>query len=345
MSAQTHPLPQPAAQPQPSPQLFFDTINAYQRTAALKAAIELDVFTAIGEGEHTAEAIALRTQSSVRGIRILADALTVIGFVTKRDGHYGLTPDSAVFLDRRSPQYIGSAVAFLASEHVTAHFQNLTAAVRRGGAASDEEFAPDHPMWATFARSMAPMMSLPAELLARFLRADAAPRWKVLDIAAGHGMYGITLARHNRSAEVFAVDWPSVLAVARENADKAGVTANWHALPGSAFDVEFGADYDVALITNFLHHFDPPTNEKLLAKVRRALGPNGRAVILEFEPNADRVSPPHAAMFPLIMLTGTPAGDAYTFAEYERMCGQAGFRSVEMHDLPPSFSRAIVAQV
>src|SRR5438045_3100040 len=109
MSAQTHPLPQPAAQPQPSPQLFFDTINAYQRTAALKTAIELDLITAIAEGEQTPEALALRTQSSVRGIRILADALTVIGFVTKHGNQYALTPDSAFFLDRHSPQYIGGS--------------------------------------------------------------------------------------------------------------------------------------------------------------------------------------------------------------------------------------------
>jgi ubiquinone/menaquinone biosynthesis C-methylase UbiE len=344
MSAQTQPLPQPAAQPQPSPQLFFETINAYQRTAALKTAIELDLFTAIAEGEHTAEAIALRTQASVRGIRILADALTVIGFLAKHGERYALLPDAAVFLDKRSPQYIGGAVEFLSSPYLTSHFNSLTAAVRRGGSASGEELEPDHPMWATFARSMAAMMSLPAELTARLLHAENAHPCKVLDIAAGHGMYGIAIARHNRNAEIHAVDWPTVLQVARENAEKSGVIDNWHALSGSAFDVEFGSGYDIALVTNFLHHFDPPTVEKLLRKIHRALAPNGRAVILEFVPNEDRISPPQTALFSLIMLTGTPGGDAYTFPEYERMCRNAGFSSVEMRDLPPSFSRVILAQ-
>ncbi len=343
MSAQTQPLPHPAAQPEPSPQLFFDTINAYQRTAALKTAIELDLFTAIGEGEHTAEALALRTQSSVRGIRILADALTVIGFLAKHDHQYTLTPDAAFFLDRHSPTYIGGAVEFLASEHVVGHFKNLTAAVRRGGAASAEEFNPDHPMWQSFARAMAPLMTLPAELTARLVHAEAGHRWKVLDIAAGHGMYGITLARHNPNADICAVDWPTVLQVAREHAGKAGVLDRWHTLPGSAFEVEFGGGYDLALITNFLHHFDTATAEQFLRKVRNALAPHGRAVILEFVPNEDRISPPPAAMFPLIMLTGTPAGDAYTFAEWERMCRHAGFSKAELHELPPTFFRAVVA--
>src|SRR5919202_705229 len=91
---------------QPSPELFFETMNDYQRTAALKAAIELDLFTAIGEGAHTAEALAQRCETSMRGMRILCDYLVVIGFLTKDENRYGLTPDSAAFLDRNSPSYI-----------------------------------------------------------------------------------------------------------------------------------------------------------------------------------------------------------------------------------------------
>ncbi len=343
MSAQTQSMPLPAASPQPSPQLFFDTINAYQRSQVLQTALELDVFTAIGEGEHTAEAIALRTQSSARGIRILADALTVMGFLAKHDNDYRLTNDSSLFLDRRSPQYIGAAAGFLGSEYVHGRFQDLTEAVRRGGAASAEEFDPDHPMWLNFARSMSNMMMGPAQLLAKHLHAEAGHKWKVLDIAAGHGVYGITIARQNPSAEVYAVDWPRVLLAAKENAEKFKVADRWHALAGSAFEVEFGSGYDLVLITNFLHHFDPATCEGLLKKVHHALAPNGRAVILEFIPNQDRVTPPQAAMFPLIMLTGTPHGDTYTFSELERLCNAAGFKSAELHDLPPTFFRTVIA--
>lgn len=84
----------------PSPELIFDTLNAYQRTAALKGAIQLDVFTAIGEGNATAKAIAARCQTSERGMRILCDYLVIIGFLTKQGSNYGLTADSAMFLDR-----------------------------------------------------------------------------------------------------------------------------------------------------------------------------------------------------------------------------------------------------
>lgn len=87
----------------PSPALSFDTINAYQRTAALKTAIDLEVFTAIGEGAQTADAIAQCCRASVRGTRILCDYLTILGFVEKQGDRYTLTPDSEVFLNKRSP--------------------------------------------------------------------------------------------------------------------------------------------------------------------------------------------------------------------------------------------------
>src|SRR5437763_12155598 len=98
MSAQSQPVPSSGKQSQPSPQLFFETINAFQKSAALKGAIELDLFTAIAEGNKTSEAIALRCQASQRGTRILADYLVVNGFLAKSGDQYSLTADSAAFL-------------------------------------------------------------------------------------------------------------------------------------------------------------------------------------------------------------------------------------------------------
>jgi Dimerisation domain len=103
----------PATQ-QPTPQLFFQTINAYQRTEALKAAIELEVFTAIGEGNSAVPEIAKRCQTSERGMRILCDYLCIMGFLAKDGGRYSLTQDTAVFL-KRSPEYLGGAIEFLLS--------------------------------------------------------------------------------------------------------------------------------------------------------------------------------------------------------------------------------------
>ena len=163
------------------------------------------------------------------------------------------------------------------------------------------------------------------------LKADGPQR--VLDIAAGHGMFGIALAQRNPQAEVVAVDWAGVLKVASENAAKMGVAARHRGVPGDAFKVDWGTGYDLALMTNFLHHFDRETCTSLLRKTAASLKPGGRVAVLEFVPNDDRVSPPMAASFALQMLGNTPAGDAYTFRELSAMLTAAGFGSITQHAL------------
>jgi len=334
------------ASKQPSPTLFFQTINAHNQTHALKAAIDLEVFTAIGEGNTTAADIGKRVDAAERGTRILCDFLTMMGMLTKENNRYGLTLDSSVFLDKRSPAYIGGATEFLCSPELTVGSRDLTNAVRRGGTTMDNDgtVGPENEIWVNFARAMAPMMAMPAQMLANLVDPQADRKLKILDIAAGHGLYGLAFAAKNPHVEITALDWASVLEVAKENAAKAGVTDRYHTLAGSAFDVDFGSGYDLVLLTNFLHHFDPPTNEKLLRKVHAALAEGGRAVTLEFVPNDDRVTPIESASFAVIMLASTPSGDAYTFAELERMAANAGFSKSTVHPLAPTAQTAVISE-
>jgi SAM-dependent methyltransferase len=321
---------------------IFHAFTGYQRTFTLKAGVELDVFTAVGEGATTPAALAARTTASERGLRILCDRLVVEGFLTKRDGRYGLSPEAGLFLDRRSPAFLGSMLEFLASPQIIECFSQLAEAVRRGGTAvaGGGAEAPEHPMWVSFARAMATSATVMAEGMATVLGPVSGD---VLDIAAGHGMFGITLARKNPGVRIVALDWANVLEIAAENAHAAGVADRFRTLPGSAFDVDFGGPYDVVLVPNFLHHFDQPTNTGFLQKVRAALKPGGRVAIVEFVPNDDRVTPPEAAAFAATMLATTPSGDAYTFAEYQRMLDAAGYGGASLHELPGLPARGITA--
>jgi hypothetical protein len=328
---------------QPTPERFFSAVNAYEQTEAIKTAVELEIFTAIGEGNTTAAAIAKRCEASERGVRTLCDFLTIHGFLTKEGTQYGLAPDSAVFLNRASPAYVGGVIEFLLTPRIREAHGRLTEAVRRGGSALGEgNLVPENPDWVKFARAMMPMMAMPAQIMAAEL-CKGGEAHKVLDIAAGHGIYGIMVAKQNPAAAIYACDWKNVLAVAEENARAMGVGDRHHLIPGSAFEVDFGGGYDLALIANFLHHFDPPTCTTFLRKVHASLGPGGRAAIVEFVPNPDRVTPPMAAAFSMMMLATTPCGDAYTFAEIESMAKEAGFARVELAPESLGLDRLIVA--
>jgi len=288
---------------QPTPERFFNSINAYEQTEAMKAALELEIFTAIAEGNTTAATIAKRCGAAERGARTLCDFLTIHGFLTKEGAQYALAAHSALFagtLERENPD------------------------------------------WVKFAQAMMPLMHMPAETMAAELRKGGEAH-KVLDIAAGHGIFGISAAKQNPAAHIYAADWKNVLEVASKNARAMGVADRYHLLPGSAFETDFGRGYDLALITNFLHHFDPPTCITFMRKVYAALKPGGRAAIAELVPNPDRVTPPTAAAFSMMMLATTPAGDAYTFADLEAISKGAGFARVELAPPEIGLDRLVIA--
>lgn len=330
----------------PTPELVFETLSAYQRTAALRAAIEIDLFRAIGEGPGDVASIARRCGASERGIRILCDYLTVIDLLGKADGRYRLTETSALFLDPRSPACIASIARFLGNPMLREPYDRLAEIVRTGYTVLPGEGSvePENPVWVEFAHSMAPMMAPMAGPLGSIVLQGTKDPVSVLDVAAGHGLFGIEVAKQNPGARILAVDWAPVLEVARANARKAGVLDRYEARPGSAFEVDYGGPHDIVLLTNFLHHFDPPTCVGLLKKARAALKRGGRVAALEFVPNEDRVSPPRAASFSLTMLATTRAGDAYTLEQLESMYQAAGFADVSGHPLPTGPHTVVVGR-
>ncbi len=332
------------AAPQPNPLRVFEALDAYQITFALKTGIELEVFTHIADGAKTAADIARCANTSERGMRILCDFLTIIGFLTKDGSNYGLTQDAAVFLNKKSPAYMGSIAYFLAHRSHVENYFELTEAVRKGGTVRGEgNMSPEDPIWVEFARTMAPISALGAPALAERVDQPGKPM-KVLDISAGPGKYGIEIAKRNSRAQIYGQDWKNVLEVSVEHANAAGVGDRYHTIPGSAFEADFGTGYDLVLLPNFIHHFDVPTNVKLLQKCRAALKPGGRVGIVEFAPNDDRVSPPAAAAFSIMMLGSTPSGDAYTVKEIQAMLREAGFGKSASSALAPSPQTLILAE-
>lgn len=329
--------------PSPSPILFLETAFAIQRTFSIRAAVDLEVFTAIKEGQNTSSALANRCGTAERGMRMLADYLAMLGFLTKSENTYALTRDSEMFLVKTSPAYLGGTLEFLLSPTLFKGFCDLTEAVRKGGTTLPDRgtIAEEHPEWVTFARAMMPMMVGPAKWIAEHLASTGGAINKVLDVAAGHGLYGIEIGKRFPDAEVTTVDWSNVLTVARENAEAAALGNRFKTIAGSAFDVDLGEGYDLVLLTNFLHHFGIPECEDFLRKVRAAMAPGGRVITLEFVPNDDRISPA-SADFALIMLVTTPAGDAYTFNEWDAMFQNAGFGRSELLAVPNSKEHLII---
>ena len=322
-----------------NPAPIFDCFTAYQKTAAMQASVDIGLFSAIGSGSSTVPAIAQACEASQKGVRVLCDYWTVQGLLLKTSGAYRLTPEAAMFLDRASPAYLGGAMGFL-NGPIAPFFGRLTQAVRKGGCETAGSVEAEYDGWVPFAQDMGAMAFPTAQAIAKLLGPVSG---RVLDVAAGHGMFGIVLAQANRAVRVTALDWPKVVEVAAKNAARMGVGDRYATIAGDAFKVVLQGPYDVILLTNLLHHFSAEQCTALLKRLRAALRPGGRLVTLEFVPNEDRVSPPMSATFSLAMLATTASGDAYTFAELDGMLRAAGFATNKLHQPEDSPQQIIVS--
>lgn len=327
-----------------NPAPIFECFSAYQKTAAMQAAVDVGLFSAIAAGHSTAAGAAKVCQASVKGMRVLCDYWVINGLLTKSGvgdaAVYKLTPESAMFLDKKSPAYLGGVMGFL-NGPIVPFFGKLTESVRRGGAAGEGTVEADYSGWVAFAEQMGAMMFPAAQGIAGVL---GGVKGKVLDVAAGHGLFGIVLAQKNPGLHVVGLDWPRVMEVAKRNAGKMGVGDRYSAITGDAFTVDLKGPYDAVLLTNLLHHFDRGRCVALLKRLRAALRPGGKLVTLEFVPNEDRVTPPMSAGFSLVMLATTAAGDAYTFKELESMMKEAGFGKSFVKQLEDSPQQVVVSE-
>ncbi|HUF03092.1 MAG TPA: class I SAM-dependent methyltransferase [Aridibacter sp.] len=328
-----------------SPFLIFETMTAYQSSYALAACIRLDLFTNIKPEGSTAEEIASACGITEKGARVLADTMTVHEFLTKENKTYRLTEVSEKFLRKDSKAYLGGTARFLLTPKLMEGFRRIDEAAVKGGTVIEDEgtLGFEDPVWIDFAHGMMPMMMPSALAIADLLEYETDKPLMVLDIAASHGIFGLMIGQKYPNAQIYGVDWKNVLPVAEENAAKFGMSDRYHKIEGSAFEVEYGEGFDVALLTNFLHHFNAETNTGLIKKIGESLNPDGKIITLEFIPNEDRVSPPGEALFASVMLASTPDGDAFTFNELDKMFKDAGFKNNRHIPLPPTPQHLVVS--
>ena len=195
-----------------------------------------------GTGRPRPNRLRERAGAAERGIRILCDFLTVMGFLTKNDSHYGLAPDAAMFLDRRSPAYMGSAAHFLDAPEMLRGLRSpdrCGAQGRHGDEQRGNAVGIENPIWVEFARSMAPMMMMPAEVIFKLVEAEQGrkvPR-------AGYRRRPRPLRHQHRPAQSAGRNRGARLGERSGSGQgecrKSGVESRYSTIAGSAFDVGF----------------------------------------------------------------------------------------------------------
>jgi SAM-dependent methyltransferase len=314
---------------QPTPERIMQYGFGFAPLLIVHAALENRIFDALDGGPLNVEQVASATGASIRGLRPVMNALVSFELLNKdQDQRYSLTPESSVFLVSSRPSFHGGLLRHLATQ-VLPNWQKLSEVVRTGQppvSTSDE--SKGGPFFKEFVESLFPMSHPAAQVLADHLKVSEAPEpISVLDLAAGSGVWGITLAQKSPHVRVCAVDWKEVIPVTQSMAKRFGVDDRFEFLADDLLAAEFGNGHSIAILGHILHSEGLDRSRKLLSKTFEALSPGGTVAIADWIVNKERTGPANAIIFAVNMLVHTEDGDTFSFEEISQWLLAAGYDS------------------
>jgi 3-hydroxy-5-methyl-1-naphthoate 3-O-methyltransferase len=328
-------MPAKRAALQPSSmQISRDLMASAWRGLALAATVDLELFNHIADGNNTAAKIAAAAGTSEAATRRLLDALVALGYLKKSNQSYRLTPGTAEYLVRGKPLYMGDNANL--QRMMAAAWSMLPDVVRSGrpfnpgGSEQDREQFFAHLVPALFANNF----NAATAAVARLTPKQKGGIRRILDIAAGAAPWSIPFARAIRKARVTVVDYPAVVRVTREYAERWGVANRYDYIEGDFNRADFGSGFDLVILGHILHGGGPESGKELLRRCCEALNAGGMLLIAEFVPNDDRTGDETALLFGLNMLINTEDGDVYTMREYREWLKGAGFDKVTPIPVP-----------
>jgi ubiquinone/menaquinone biosynthesis C-methylase UbiE len=319
-----------------TPERIMQLAWGYVPPLVLEAAIRHRIFDLLDGGPKTVSEIQKETGASERGLSAVMNALVGLNFLAKdKQGYFSLTPESAMFLVSTKPSFQGGMLRH-GSEQLIPKWLHLNEIVMTGepaAAVNKEESGGD--FFQQFVNDIFPLSYPAAQVLSRHYNANGvAPAVRVLDLAAGSGVWGIAMAQGSEKVSVTAVDWPEVIPVTRKTVARFGVADRFSFVEGDLLKADFGRDHNLATLGHILHSEGSERSQALLKKTFQALVPGGTIAIAEFLVNPDRTGPLNALFFSVNMLVNTEKGDTYSFEEISSWLKAAGFTNARTLDAP-----------
>jgi precorrin-6B methylase 2 len=314
---------------------------AQWRTFAFASAMDFDVFSHVASGARTAEAVAKAAGAHAPSMRRLLDAVVALGHLRRTGDTYSLTPHASTFLVRGRPLFLEAAAVLTRGMEMA--WSQLTEVVRTGeragGADGERLVRAAFPM---LARSIFPQNYAAASAGVAALGTSTLKKiTDILDVGAGTGVWSIPFAEAIPHARITALDYPEVIPLTREYAEKFSVAERFDYVEADLREADFGKErYDLVLLGHVVHVEGRERTPRLLERCAKALRKGGRLLIAEVVPDDDRKGSAFAMLFSLNMLLGD--GDVFTLAEYRKWLKAAGFNGIRTLKVP-AFSPLIVA--
>jgi (2Fe-2S) ferredoxin/predicted O-methyltransferase YrrM len=303
-------------------------IRGYMPSRCILTALELDIFTAVGDGAN-AERVGSRIHANARAVGMLLNALVALRLLSKSGDDYKNTAESARFFVQGSKDNHRNGLLHMAN--IWHRWSTLTDAVRLGTRIPiDRDTTPE---WThDFIAAMQRNAKDRAPHVMQALGTGGVRR--ILDLGGGSGAYSIAFAKACPEIRCEILDLPEVVPLTAEYVRQAGVSAQVSLRAGDMLRDDFGSGYDIIMLNAICHMFSEEQNRDIFRRARQALAPHGRLIVQDFILNADKTGPQQAALFSLNMLVATEAGASYSELEYTRWMKSAGFTEVCRMNLP-----------
>ncbi len=318
-----------------TPERIMQFAWGYVPPLVLESAIRLSVFDVLDSGPKTLKETSAVTGASERGLRSIMNVLVGLGFLARQNGKYALTPESEAFLVSTKPGFQGGLLKHTSTQ-LLPKWMHLTEIVRTGKPhVSVNQQGSGAEFFTELVTDIFPMSYPAATALARHLAlGDTGSPVRVLDLAAGSGVWSIALAQNSKRVTATAVDWPGVLPVTKKTVARFGLSDRYSFVAGDLLEADFGTGHHLATLGHILHSEGEARSRKLLQKTFAALAPGGTIAIQEFLVNPDRTGPVNGLIFSANMLVNTDDGDTYSFEEISGWLKDAGFTNPRQLDSP-----------
>jgi predicted O-methyltransferase YrrM len=307
-----------------NPGTLLEVSGGYWQTCILHAAVELDIFTAIGESRLTADALAEKLGANARALTMLLNAVTAMNLLTKTGEIYLNTPEAVRFLTKDSPAYIGHIIKH--HHHLVPSWSMLDQSVTSGEPARSRASFNNDGVRESFLMGM---FNIAMNTAPRIVpKIDLKGRKNLLDFGGGPGSYAIQFCLKNPELQATVFDLPTTRTFAESTIKRFELSDRIRFMSGSYLEDAVEGKYDVAWLSQILHSENPDNCLKIIQHAVSALVPGGMIMIHEFILNNDMNGPLFPALFSLNMLLGTPSGQSYSERQLSDMLAEAGIRDI-----------------
>lgn len=312
---------------------IIDLASAFYGSSILFSALDLDLFTVISETEDpTAENLAERCHTSLRGMTLLLDATVAIGLLKKQNQRYALTTAAQLTLVKNAPQDLTRAIAY--NRDVYNAWGKLTQFVQQGLPVEKPEthLGDDPHRTRRFALSMYGRAMAIGQAVVPHLHLPKGA--KVLDLAGGPGAYALLMAQSDPTLTCDTYDLPAIAAIAKEMTAPCADRINCYA--GDYHTDQWPAEsYDVVTLFGCLHQETPEMIVDILKRAHTALKPGGTLYVLDLMTGPDHTTPTFSALFAVNMALTTDNGWVFSDEELAHWCAEAGLTHFSASPVPP----------